>query len=183
MNERRMRSRCRRLLDTLDVQAPLDVTTLCERLAAHRGREIRLMPYALKVPGPFGLWFDTDHCDVIVYQAETPEPHQDHIILHEVGHIVEGHGPDANRAEEREFESLLPFDGVRRRLRRACYHNRMEHGAELIASILGEATGLTSHPAPATVPTSEPAAVQHLRSTLSYRMLGTCRPQQWDGPT
>lgn len=32
MNERRLRSRCRRLLRDLDIQPPLEVTELCARV-------------------------------------------------------------------------------------------------------------------------------------------------------
>jgi hypothetical protein len=45
MKERELRKRCRRLLNQLDIEPPLDVLQLCERLGERRGKPIRLMPY------------------------------------------------------------------------------------------------------------------------------------------
>ncbi|RZT87953.1 hypothetical protein EV383_4887 [Pseudonocardia sediminis] len=145
MGERRLRWRCRRLLRDLDVRPPIDVTELCRRLGAHRGRELRLMPWELAVPGPFGVWFETDDVDVIAYQSRTSRAHQDHIVLHEVGHIVAGHGGDSTAEEDEQILPDVPGGaGSARRLRRTCYDAANEREAELIASILGEGMGLLS---------------------------------------
>lgn len=144
MGERRLRWRCRRLLRDLDVRPPIDVTELCRRLGVHRGRELRLMPYPLAVPGPFGVWFETDDVDVIAYQSQTSRAHQDHIILHEVGHIVAGHGGDSTADEDEQVLPEIPQSSSLRRLRRTCYDVVNEREAELIASILGEGMGLLS---------------------------------------
>lgn len=130
------------MLRDLDVRPPIDVTELCRRLGAHRGRELRLMPYELAVPGPFGIWFETDDVDVIAYQSQTSRAHQDHIILHEVGHIVAGHGGDSTVDEDEQVLPDVPGPGGARRLRRTCYDAANEREAELIASILGEGMGL-----------------------------------------
>jgi hypothetical protein len=144
MGERRLRWRCRRLLRDLGVQPPTDVAELCRRLGAHRGRELRLMPYPLAVPGPFGVWFETDDVDVIAYQSETSRAHQDHIVLHEVGHVVAGHGGDSPVDGDEQVLPDVPTSGRLRRLRRTCYDATNEREAELIASILGEGMGLIS---------------------------------------
>ncbi len=149
MGERRLRWRCRRLLRDLDVQPPTDVTELCRRLGVHRGRELRLMPYPLAVPGPFGVWFETD--DV---EDRGERAHQDHIVLHEVGHIVAGHGGDSTPEEDEEVLPDIPGSGTVRRLRRTCYDATNEREAELIASILGEGMGLISGAVTASARTS-----------------------------
>jgi hypothetical protein len=124
MRERALRRRCRRLLRELDVRPPLDVRELCDRLAASRGRPIRLVPYPIEVPGPFGLWFATDAADFVVYQQETTRPHQNHIILHELGHMIAEHPSDD--------ESTVKV------ARRTCYDSEHEREAELIATIILE---------------------------------------------
>ncbi|MFC0544698.1 hypothetical protein [Kutzneria chonburiensis] len=119
-----LRRRCRRLLRELDVRPPLDVRDLCDRLAARRGKPIRLVPYPIEIPGPFGLWFATDSADFIVYQQETTRPHQNHIILHELGHMIAEHPSDD---ESTAFVA-----------RRTCYDSAHEREAELIATIILE---------------------------------------------
>ena len=126
MSERKLRKRCRTLLRELDIRPPLDVRELCARLAARRDRPIRLVAHPIKVPGPFGLWFMTASMDVIFYQRETTRPHQDHIILHEIGHLIAGHPSD---------EQDGPGDGTRV-LRRTCYDTAYEREAELIATVI-----------------------------------------------
>jgi hypothetical protein len=87
---------------------------------------------------------------VIVYQRDTSKPHQDHIICHELGHVMCGHlepDPDiywqepADPAEEADLAAvspLLPFDGAPRRLRRTCYDSPHERAVELIANTFME---------------------------------------------
>ncbi|MCE0535676.1 ImmA/IrrE family metallo-endopeptidase [Kineosporia rhizophila] len=130
MRERHLRRRCRALLRELDVPRPFGHRELCRRLARHRGRPIRLMPFPIEQPGPSGIWLATDVADVIVYQSQTTAAHQEHIILHEVGHIIAGH----------DGESVDPEESVRVH-RRTAYDNRQEREAELIATILFEWSG------------------------------------------
>jgi hypothetical protein len=167
LSERRLRWSCRRLLRTLGVEPPIDVTELCRRLGEHRGRELRLMPFALDVPGPLGLWVEADRFDVIVYQSETSGAHQDHIILHEVGHIVAGHGGDAYPEEEQQILPDVPDDPGLRRLRRTSYEATTEREAELIASIIGEGMGLLSTGG-ALAPAVE--AGRRIQGSLSYQV-------------
>ena len=65
MRERDLRRRCRRLLTELDIRPPLDVSELCRRVGETRGKPIRLVPHAIPVPGPFGVWITTDAADYI----------------------------------------------------------------------------------------------------------------------
>jgi hypothetical protein len=136
---RGLRKRCRTLLRELDVRPPLDVRDLCARLARRRGRPIRLVAHPIKVPGPFGLWFMTASMDVIFYQRETTRPHQDHIILHEIGHLVADHPSD--EGDDQAWEALTPEERPaqpQRALRRTCYDSAYEREAELIATYILE---------------------------------------------
>ena len=168
MSDRRLRKKCRALLRELDVRPPLDVRELCERLARQRGRPIRLVAHPIKVPGPFGLWFMTDSMDVIFYQRETTRPHQDHIILHEIGHIIADHPSD--EGDDQAWDALdgkeRP-DGTTRALRRTCYDSSYEREAELIATFILEwASVLNPLHRPARRPGD--AHVERLDSSLSH---------------
>ena len=152
MSDRRLRKRCRAMLRELDVRPPLDVRELCARLAGQRGRPIRLVAHPIKVPGPFGLWFMTESMDVIFYQRETTRPHQDHIILHEIGHIIAEHPSD---------------EGAGQPLRRTCYDSAHEREAELIATFILEWASVLNPLHPAARPAGD-ARVERLGASLSH---------------
>ena len=148
MGEWALRRRCRRLLRSLDVQPPLDVVDLCERVGRQRGKPIRLMAYSLPAPdGPFGAWISTPLAEFILYQKETSGPHQNHIILHELGHILAEHTSDEQDEVlcsdvdasdlRRRYPDLDP-QAVRRALRRTSYNTEHEQEAELVATIILE---------------------------------------------
>ncbi|RKT11333.1 hypothetical protein BX285_5281 [Streptomyces sp. 1114.5] len=139
MKERELRRRCRRELRALGIQPPLQVDVLCQLLGERRGRPIRLVPYSLPVPGPFGVWLATTSADYILYQQETSKIHQDHIILHEVGHILADHQSDeADDEFWRQMTPDLSLEAVKRALRRTSYDQDHEREAELVATIILE---------------------------------------------
>lgn len=137
MSERALRQRCRSLLRQLDVRPPLDVWEMCARLGALRGRPVYLLPHPLPASGPFGVWLSTAAADHVFYQELTSRPHQVHIILHELGHIIAGH-----RSDERDDDVvrlLYPGPGpgvVRQALRRTSYDSAQERDAETVATII-----------------------------------------------
>ncbi|MBP2477638.1 Zn-dependent peptidase ImmA (M78 family) [Crossiella equi] len=145
MREAQYRRWLRRELAELGVDRPLSVQQLCTALGDRRGRPIRVVPFSLKVPGPYGMWFSSAEADYIVVQAETSRPHQDHIILHEIGHILHNHQPDDEDPEyvHSTMPSLNP-DMIRRSLRRTNYDSTEEQQAELAATILLEWTSQSS---------------------------------------
>ncbi len=139
MKERELRRRCKRELRALDIQPPLRVDELCRQLGERRGRPIRLVPYSLPIPGPFGVWIATESADYILYQQETSKIHQDHIILHEVGHILADHRSDDT--DDEFWKASMPdlsLDAVKRALRRTSYDEEPEREAELVATIILE---------------------------------------------
>jgi hypothetical protein len=151
MNERLLRRRCRRLLNELDIHPPLDVVELCRRVGERRGKPIRLLEHPIPVPGPFGVWISTRPADYILYQSETSKPHQNHIILHELGHLLAGHKndpcddellaelyPDTSPESLRKRYPDLEPDAVRRALRRTSYDTEQEREAESTATIILE---------------------------------------------
>ncbi|WP_265565533.1 hypothetical protein [Streptomyces hygroscopicus] len=113
------------------------------------------------------MWIATDTVDYIVYQRETSPSHQDHIILHEVGHILADHTSEASGCE---FRQILPPDTPRgtinRALRRTAYDEESECEAELVATIILEWSSVLNHVTPRT---SEDPALGPLRSALHPR--------------
>ncbi|MFD9223603.1 hypothetical protein ACFWDI_27210 [Streptomyces sp. NPDC060064] len=139
VRERELRRHCKQLLRKLDIQPPLHLDDLCRRLGEHLGKPIRLIPWALPVPGPFGLWMSRPNEEVIFYRAETTRVHQDHIILHEIGHILADHQDDGDPdGEFPDFGPDFPRDLIIRGFRRTCYTKDYEREAELVATIIQE---------------------------------------------
>ncbi|GAB2679488.1 ImmA/IrrE family metallo-endopeptidase [Saccharopolyspora gloriosae] len=138
-SELELRRSVRDLLRELDLHPPLDVTQLCEELGQRRNRPIRLVPWPLPAPGAFGLWIATADTDWILYQRDTTTGHQEHIILHEVGHLISGHA--SNEADDDIWTQLfpdIPPEIVRRALRRDGYAPAAEHEAEMVATVIKE---------------------------------------------
>ena len=107
------------------------------------GKPIQLLPHAMEVPGPFGLWIKTSAADFIVYQKEGTTPlHREHIIAHELGHLLADHPSDeGDDSIWRELMPDIPPDVVRRALRRRrSYASDYEQEAETLATVLLEAT-------------------------------------------
>ncbi|MGH3590109.1 MAG: hypothetical protein ACRDQV_00670 [Pseudonocardiaceae bacterium] len=117
---------------------------LIHELANQRGRPIHL--YAL--PSGFtinlcGLWISTHAHDEIYFEDKATSFHQDHIILHEIGHIVCNHGVDysASRANFARFLPDLSSGLVERLLARTNYTSEQEQEAELVASLIRTVAG------------------------------------------
>lgn len=137
MQERTLRKWCRDELRVLGLEPPLRVESLCERLGDFRGRPVRLVPHRMSASGPSGLWLATASRDYIVFQSGTSEMHRDHIVLHEVGHILAGH--TSQDADVQQWQASMPdlsADMILRALARTCYDAQREREAELIATIL-----------------------------------------------
>nr|WP_155073987.1 hypothetical protein [Streptomyces taklimakanensis] len=176
-----MRRRCRRLLKELDIRPPLDVAELCRRVERRRGRPLRLVPYPIPVPGPFGMWVGAPGADYIVFQKETSRAHQRHIVLHELGHVLADHRGGGHDDEppirlHRGTREAAPgepstFDldpgAVRRALRRTGYDDRQEWEAETVATIILEWASVLDHVAPRS---SADAAADRMGASLGDRL-------------
>ncbi|WP_353946464.1 hypothetical protein ABII15_35920 [Streptomyces sp. HUAS MG91] len=94
---------------------------------------------------------------MIIFQRETTLLHQDHIVLHEVGHILADHRGLAVEADQ--WKGMLPGLGdgaIRRVLQRCTYGTQEEREAELVATIIGEWASVLDRVSPATA-TVDPA--------------------------
>ncbi|MFJ8385604.1 hypothetical protein ACIQ9Q_14030 [Streptomyces sp. NPDC094438] len=91
--------------------------------------------------------------DVILYQQETTRLHQEHIILHEVGHILVSEDEDEDAEQEAPddfvegWATLIPViepELVRRVARRCSYDSAEECSVELVATIILEWSSVLS---------------------------------------
>jgi hypothetical protein len=131
-----LRRRCESIARRLPMPWPYDARRLCELVSAGRGRPILL----LELPGEeemAGAWLATDDTDLIFYRPHTTPPHQDHIILHELSHVICGHYPAPKLTDQRHllFPDLSPAL-VGRVLSRTTYWSQEEQEAELLASLI-----------------------------------------------
>ena len=81
------------LAASLKLPDPFDVSELCRTIGRQRGRPIIVSVMPLAALGLCGLWLATEAADHICYESDTSALHQQHIALHELGHILCGHGP------------------------------------------------------------------------------------------
>ncbi|EWC64650.1 Cinorf13 protein [Actinokineospora spheciospongiae] len=132
---RRLRRRVRELLAEVGVPRPWDLGEFCARVAAHRGRPIHVLPMVMPPGAPDGAWLSGPTVDLIVHDADSPPLRAEHIVCHELGHILLGHGGTGLGPELTPDVSpdLLRRMGV---LHRAGYDDVMEQQAEVAASLI-----------------------------------------------
>lgn len=142
MNLKALRRQCEERLREIELPVPFNVPAFCDALAARRGRPIVLQSIVAR-GGPFGLWVPADDTDYIFFERETSRWHQDHIVLHEVGHMLWGHEPTP--ITDPELAQLLvpsiSLETVHRMLRRRSYPQDHEREAELLATLILERVG------------------------------------------
>lgn len=164
------RARCEAAAGEIDIPRPFDLDVFCTRIAAQRGRPLRLVPLE-GVPDaatPCGVWVATHNADLIFYEPATSSVHKLHIVLHEVAHLVLGHGaPDRERpgyvsrllstgqdalADDDELDDLgeLDLDQLLHILGRTSYTDGEERDAELLATILSDRALSADSPAAST---------------------------------
>jgi hypothetical protein len=140
---RRLRKRCREVVRRLRLPDPFSVPALCDSISAQRGRALYLHPLA-KPEGtldmPCGMWVATDIADHVFFEQQTSPFHQEHIILHELGHMICGH-TIAMLGDEFGSAAIAGDTGgevVRQALMRTSYNTEQEQEAELVATLLLE---------------------------------------------
>ncbi len=149
------------LIRVIPIPYPWDAVAYVDRVAEFRGRPITLCaiePGSLSGTGcgtGSGVWIARQHDDVIMYGADTAW-HADHIIAHELGHMLLGHGhdgaeasPDTSDLPLRELMPSLSAEAIMSVLRRRDYSTERERDAETFADmLLVEATLPRRRPSP-----------------------------------
>ncbi|WP_433683733.1 hypothetical protein [Nocardia sp. CA-119907] len=92
-----MEARFRDAARTVPLPSPWNLSAYLANVAAHRGRSISLQAVPASALADIGcrgsgLWVARGRDDIIVYDASATERNVDHIILHEIGHMLFGHG-------------------------------------------------------------------------------------------
>ncbi|GAA2591591.1 hypothetical protein [Streptomyces axinellae] len=136
----RLQQRCESVLNQLSVPHPFAIDTLCQELSAQRQRPLHLHPLPQQTAqnSICGVWLATETDDHIFFEQRTSRVHQEHILLHEIGHMLfDHHGTDLDHGKV--SQALLPDLSpqlVQRLLGRTSYTNRQEQEAEMLASLL-----------------------------------------------
>jgi hypothetical protein len=131
---RDIRERCRALVDTLDIPEPFDLGEFCHRLERRRGRPILMVAITAVHGTPCGMWVSTARADYIFHERSTSPLHRQHIIMHEIGHMLFDHRPGTGPSE-----LLLPDldpELVDRMLGRTAYDCEQELEAETFADLM-----------------------------------------------
>lgn len=138
--------RAREVAGAVSLPEPFDAETFTASLAAERGRPIELMPVSAPEGAPCGLLMSTERADYILFPTNTTALHRQHILLHEVGHLLCGHtgadpgvdGVAIDAAAGRQLMPNLSPELVRRVLGRTTYTEVEEREAELVATLLAQ---------------------------------------------
>ncbi|QIS14465.1 hypothetical protein [Nocardia arthritidis] len=104
-----MEARFRDATRIVPLPSPWSLNAYLAQVAAHRGRSIAIRPVPAAVLNESGcrgsgLWIARKHDDIIVYDEAATGRNADHIVLHEVGHMLLGHG----RAGTHPVDRLAP---------------------------------------------------------------------------
>lgn len=148
---------------------PFDITTLVRLLSQRRGRPIHLLPLALGPGQPSGLSLVLSAMDVVIYDAGTGKVHQEHIIAHELSHIMCEHLGTASLDEgvaRLVFPNLDP-GLVRDMLHRADYGDEQELEAEVMASVILRRMNTRPAAAAQTAPTEVREMLDRLEKSFS----------------
>ncbi|WP_213451252.1 hypothetical protein [Rhizomonospora bruguierae] len=152
----------------LTIPSPFTVEALCASVSRHRGRPVRLVELDFATDIACGRWIETQTVDYICVDRNASVPLREHIVLHEVAHILCEHrgilGPILN-----EFKLLDP-EMVRRVLGRTVYDEVEEREAELLASEIGSRVERDDR--------RDDAATRDVLDGLSAVMSGKHLPQQ-----
>jgi IrrE N-terminal-like domain len=137
-----MRRDSRRFVRDLGLPQADSIRELLPAIEERSGYSIRLAPAPLdRGQGVCGMWIrTTEGIDYIFVHEMASQAHQDHVIAHEIAHILRNHEgrldlPQVNPVTDRLVSSLDPAT-VKMMLGRSDYDYRDEQEAELIGSHL-----------------------------------------------
>jgi Zn-dependent peptidase ImmA (M78 family) len=123
----------------LDVPYPFDLFTFCETMATRRDRELRLLPTEFG-HGMSGLWVPYPDIDVVYYEEKASRIHRQHIVLHEIAHMIleHTHDPDLVREYRNKLGFLIDLETFDHVFARTSYVDERERQAETLAGAILE---------------------------------------------
>jgi hypothetical protein len=96
------RGRLRTVARELDIPVPFTLDRFLIETGRRRGRPFRTGTFTgAGLGAPSGLWVRTRAVDYIDCVAETTAYHRQQIVLHELAHMLLGHGEDSEAADVR----------------------------------------------------------------------------------
>ena len=127
------------MLRTLDLPDPFTIEGFRTALSRKRGRPIRLASMPDGAESPCGVWISTADADWVFHKVTTSSLHQEHIILHELAHMIFDHKTIRGSAEELQSRLLPDLDPqvVASTLARISYSSEQEQQAEMLAGLIG----------------------------------------------
>ncbi|MFC0113838.1 hypothetical protein [Kibdelosporangium aridum] len=133
----KLRRRCEQRLRAFTIPQPFDLVTFCAHVSELRGRRLELRPISgLSASAPCGMWVSMAEVDVILYEPATSKLHSEHIILHELAHMLCDHRLSMDSSVLRKLLPSLSPEMVRRVLGRVDYATEQEQEAEMLASLI-----------------------------------------------
>ncbi|WP_079123754.1 regulator component [Streptomyces sp. NBRC 110611] len=138
MDPEQLRAVCEQRVRALRLPHRFTTRDLCDAVADLRGRPIVLKPLSTLglIDAPCGIRLETPDADLLFYEEGTSSLHQNHILAHEVSHIICDHpgslelDQDAVRAIG--FNPTL----VQRMSGRTSYTSQDEREAEMMATVI-----------------------------------------------
>lgn len=143
MKRNSMRAYCESVLTRISFPRPFDIDTFCNLVAEYRQRCLYIHPLA-GFDGienaPCGIWVATDKADHIFVEPRTSEFHRQHIILHEIGHMLCDHQVFGESDALPLLFRGADFDPgyVRQLFMRTNYTSHQEKQAETVATLVME---------------------------------------------
>lgn len=173
MKSSSVRRRCAVALHDVEVPDPFSLDAFCELLEMKRGRGLHLHPFRVSGVGtvPCGVYLSTKDDDHIFFDARTSPLHRDHIVLHEISHMLLDHGTDRRLHET--LGRLMPSIDQRTLetvLGRTSYSTQQEQEAETLATLIAGATRTRTRPVGAGA-TQDPV-LGRLHTTLGHVSAG-----------
>lgn len=164
--------RYEQLLRRLDITIPVpfDAPSFSEHIAEKRGRPIHLLAMDTSdATAPCGLWLATGRADYIVVDDRAPAVLREHILLHELAHMLCEHsGRLRLEAADLSFDFLDPAMVERVLGRTSHYPDAQEREAEGLASVISRFAARRSPvPRPRDATDTRTAALDRVSSALA----------------
>ena len=143
------RDRYASVLREIGVPEPFDLGVFCGNVARARGRRVELHELPADVGRVCGLYVSLPAVDHVFFATGTSRRHRQHIVVHELMHLLFDHGGLRGLSTEMLARLLPGLDPalVRVALGRGGYSDPEEREAETVASlVMGHAAQAPSGP-------------------------------------
>ncbi|MBT2470342.1 regulator component [Streptomyces sp. ISL-66] len=138
MDLEQLRATCEARVEALRLPHRFSTRDLRDAVAEQRGRPIILRPLSTlgAMDAPCGIRLETPDADLLFYEEATSPLHQNHILAHEISHIICDH-PGSLELDEDTLHAI-GFNPtlVQRMSGRTSYTSEDEREAEVMASVI-----------------------------------------------